>query len=375
MNEFSFLRNSLTLIVTSLSIVLLLTISLLVARDFATQSQQSESVLAEQTGTPTLTCSSTTLTLTTTEQRVTATFRNASGELTKGRKILWRTDISDNRINILNPSSDTDGQGVVATRVKAREKRFEGSVGTLRAVVDNNRDIQCAIALVALPGTDTPTPDPNDTPTPTPSIPGLTITPVPTEDLGKIKKNEVRFAFTVFLHGIGKGGDNVSAASTGNNNPRKQTRPITVKIIKNSDRSVVKNSDIPFTYDPATGAYKATKDFTNIPEGRYIFRIKASNFLEEITQNPVEVKHDQKTTVSPVYLQAGDPNNDNFRNILDFTIMADCLEVIEAPRACDDPAKKEKADLDDSETVDLIDYSLFIRELSNVSRSSPNNTP
>ncbi len=300
-----------------------------------------------------ITCSLTSITLTTQEQTLTATFKNAKGETPKDKTILWRSSLSDNQINISNPSPNTNANGVVTTKVKAKTQTAVGKAGTVTAVFDNDRNVKCTIALLAA-GTDTPT---------------------PTEELGNIKNAEVRFDFTVFLHGIGKGGDNVSAASAGNNNPRKQTRPITVKIIKNSDRSVVKNSDIPFTYDPVTGAYKTTKDFTNIPQGRYIFRIKASNFLEEITQVPVEVKHGQKTTVSPVYLQAGDPNNDNFRNILDFTIMADCIEVIAAPRACDDADKKEKADLDDSQTVDLIDYNLFIRELSNVSRTATNNAP
>ncbi|MBI4084343.1 MAG: hypothetical protein HY431_00375 [Candidatus Levybacteria bacterium] len=436
MNEFSFLRNSLTLAVTSLVIVFLLMISFIVVHDtnkprthdltvgasgnFASrffinprsdergivvrgkyQQRQEGSVLQAQTSTATLTCSPTSLTLTTTEQRVTATFRNRNGQAIKGRKIIWRSSLSDNRINILNPSSETNAQGVVGTRIKARKKRFEGSIGTVTALVDNNRDIKCKISLVkaaedseeeaeeAEEGTaveeeeetvveeveeDNASQDDGSEDSTDNTTSGSTADDTESsssssedeeelahEDPGNLGKRETRLAFTVYLHGIGNGGDN-QGKGAGNKNPLTKTIPVTIDILKASNLHIGKTVKVNFTYNPATGSYEAITDVKELPEGNYHFRIKAKKYLEAISRPHVTTKYDKKTDVPVVYLESGDINDDGQRNILDYNILSDCYSDLAPAKDCDDE-QKEQADITDDGPVNVYDLNLFLREL------------
>lgn len=372
MNEFSFMRNSLTLMVTSLVIVFLLTISFIVVEDTNRYKLQQEgSVLQAQTTpvlTATLTCAPTALTLTITEQRVTATFRNAQGQAVKGRKILWRSSLSDNRINILNPSSDTDAQGVVGTRVKARDKKFEGSVGTITAVVDNNRDIRCAISLVAQSGVTEPpgtTEIPSITVSPNPDL-TETVSPSPTDN-GNLGKKEARLAFTIFLHGIGRGGDNLGPNAAGNQNPRSTTIPIVIDVLRNANLKIEKKVTVDATYDPVIGGFKVTRDFKDLPEGNYRFRVKAKKFLESIPIQAENVKHDIRTNVPAIYLEAGDINDDSHRNILDWSILIGCYSDFAPPDDCDEQ-RKIQADLTNDLQVNAEDLSLYLREIADEAR-------
>ena len=349
------MRNSLTLMVTSLVIVFLLTISFIVVHDANKyQLQQEGNVLQAQTSTATLTCSQSTITLTTQDQQLSATLKNASGKAMDDRAIAWTSTIPSTSINI-NPASDrTNQNGVSRTTVKARNDAATSSTGIITAMFKDNTSVICQITVGGNAITTTPT----ETLTPDPS---MTVSPSP-EDPGNLGNKETRLAFTVFLHGIGKGGDNQNPGSVGNENPRSRNIPIVIDILRNSDLGIEKTQTIAFTYDTSTGGYKAVKDFKGLPEGRYRFRIKAKKYLETITLQAVQTRHDQKTDVPEVFLETGDINDDGHRNILDYNILSGCYSDLEPPDDCD-AQRKLQADLTDDLEVNIPDYNLFLREL------------
>ena len=67
--------------------------------------------------------------------------------------------------------------------------------------------------------------------------------------------------------------------------------------------------------------------------------------------------------MSPVDLIAGDSNNDNRLDILDFNLIMDCYSEYEGPKACDDE-KVIITDLNDDGFVNQTDYNLFVREIT-----------
>ncbi|MBI4096799.1 MAG: VWA domain-containing protein [Candidatus Levybacteria bacterium] len=132
------------------------------------------------TGTPggttgrSITCSPTSITLTTQEQTLTATFRNAKGETPKGKTILWRSSLSDNQISISNKSPNTNRSGVVTTKVKAKNQNAVGKAGTVTAVFDNDKNVKCTTTLLSGQGGGG---EPSAAPTPTPTVVPVTIPP------------------------------------------------------------------------------------------------------------------------------------------------------------------------------------------------------
>ncbi|MBI4096797.1 MAG: hypothetical protein HY428_00065 [Candidatus Levybacteria bacterium] len=386
MNEFSFLRNSLTLMVTSLVIVFLLSISLIIVHD-TNKYQQEGSVLQAQTGSPTLTCSPSTITLTTQGQQLRATLKNAKGKAIDNKSIKWKSDIAKETISI-NPDSDkTNKNGVSRTTVKAKNEAAVSSVGTITAVYTDNKNVTCQIAVGSLGEDDGSQSDgsqdngsENDTDNSTDNTEDNTDNdddtqspdeedeeaPAP-EDPGNLGKKETRLAFTVFLHGIGKGGDNLGPNAAGNQNPLTKTIPVVIDVLRNANLKIEKTLKTHATYDPAIGGYKIMSDVKNLPEGRYRFRVKTKKFLEEITLEAEETKHDKKTDVPAIYLEAGDMNDDSHRNILDWSILIGCYSDFEPPDDCD-AQRKIQADLTNDMQVNAEDLSLYLRESADESR-------
>lgn len=392
MNEFSFMRNSLTLVVTSLVIVFLLTISFIVVRDTNTyQLAQEGSVLPAQTSTATLTCSPTSITLTTKGQQVSATFRNAKGKVADGKKIRWKSDIAKEAIRINPEVDETNKKGVSRTTVKAKNEAAVSSVGTITAVNTDNKNVTCQIAVGSLgedneSQTDGSQNDSNqgdeqddgsedDTDNATDNTDSGDDTELPdeeelaSEDPGNLGKKETRLAFTIFLHGIGKGGDSSGPNAAGNQNPRSTTIPVVIDVLRNANLKIEKKVTVDATYDPAIGGYTVTRDFKGLPEGRYRFRVKAKKFLEEITLEAEETKHDKKTDVPAIYLEAGDMNDDSHRNILDWSILIGCYSDFAPPDDCD-AQRKIQADLTNDLQVNAEDLSLYLREIADESRPS-----
>jgi hypothetical protein len=206
---------------------------------------------------------------------------------------------------------------------------------------------------------------PSNGPIPTPSVSsGPSNTPAPTTPVPTVPSGARQIGITVFLHGIGKGGDNVNAGSGGTQSPLQTTRIATVSIF-NAANQPVQTSTVTLQYNPTTGNFTGTIS-NPLPAGSYTAQIQIKNYLKKTVPgiitipNPVPVI----TPMPPVSLVAGDSNSDNTLSILDYNLILDCFSDLSPARNCADSNKKQATDLTDDGAVNQFDYNLFLRELS-----------
>jgi Mg-chelatase subunit ChlD len=206
---------------------------------------------------------------------------------------------------------------------------------------------------VVAPPTPTPTPKPTATPT---SVPP-TVTPTP----GKTTLN-----MTAFLDGIGNRGDNTNptASSFSNKNPQHPTINVDVQIFT-SNNSLIAEGPGTLTYNAALGNYTGDVPITTgFPSGIYLFKVKADRHLRKLIDGIITVTSGKDNVVPVVAQVAGDINNDNVLDILDYNLLLNCYSDLAAAVACPSMTAKSDADLNDDGSVNQIDYNLFLRELS-----------
>jgi hypothetical protein len=175
---------------------------------------------------------------------------------------------------------------------------------------------------------------------------------------------------TLFLHGIGKAGDNANKNAVGNNTPLHPQRQVTLEFYNSSNvLFATKLSTLNFL--PAgeagqlsTGSFTGAVDVSTIPAGTYTAKIKSAQYLKKSIPGIITLPAIASATVGPVSLVTGDANNDNQINALDYNILIDCFSSLTPPKNCADAAKKQSTDLTDDGNVNEADYTLFLRELS-----------
>ncbi len=207
-----------------------------------------------------------------------------------------------------------------------------------------------------------PTVKPSTIPSPTRIITAIPATPVP--PTATPQPGTTLLKLTLFLHGIGKGGDNVNPTGGGTVNPLHQQRQVTVEIFdKNNTLVSTKTGLVVFT--GATGSFVGQIDLgTTIATDAYTARVGTNQFLKKVVPGILSITKGQSLTVTPLYLVTGDANNDNRLNVLDYNAILDCFSNFGQPRNCADPAKKQMVDINDDGNVNEFDYNLFLRELS-----------
>ncbi len=183
------------------------------------------------------------------------------------------------------------------------------------------------------------------------------------EGTGEPPVDGTRLGITAYLHGIGNGGDNVMPSSPGNNNPLHSNRGVTIELFnsQNQSQGLLQGN---ISYNSSGGNFQGVIDAGNTPGGIYTARIRSLYYLSKAYSGVINITQDQLNQLAPVYLVAGDANNDNSLSILDFNIILDCYSELEPPRNCNDADKRLSADLTDDGDVNQFDYNLFLRELS-----------
>lgn len=204
----------------------------------------------------------------------------------------------------------------------------------------------------------TPSPSPTSVITkPTPT--GSTLSPAPT-----IAPGDTSFSLTVFLHDVGFGGDNVNPQGLGNTNPKHLQRNITVTAFDMQNNSFGGQGII--SYNEVTGDFTGIVDMGKLNSGNYLVKIKSDEYLAKLIPTFQTIKAKQNNIIAPVYLIAGDVNNDNLLNILDYTAIVDCFGSKVNSSTCKYPPTQKNigADINDDGVIDGIDYNAFVRELS-----------
>lgn len=193
-------------------------------------------------------------------------------------------------------------------------------------------------------------------PTITPS-PIVTLTPTPSSSTA------TKVQLSIFLHGIGKSGDNANPQSMGNPSPKTTTRTFMVEIFNADDQRVLQKS-LSLAYSATQGNFSGTLDLGNtIPSGSYTIKISSPTYLRKTLPGIQTITAGSTLTLPSVSLVAGDANKDNRLDIRDYTLIMGCYSDLSPAKDCDGP-RADVTDLTDDGKVNQIDYNLFLRELS-----------
>lgn len=220
----------------------------------------------------------------------------------------------------------------------------------------------------SLPPTSTPTPTQIPTPTPTrvpspTSTPGATSTPTPTPTS---VPNSTKLSFTVFLHGIGNSGDNTNPTNytLSNKNPLTATKNVIVEVFDGLN-ALKASASGNIVYDVASGNFKGTIDLgTQIAaSGAYNIKLKETTHLRRLIPGIQNITIGQTINMGEITLTAGDVNNDNTINILDYNLLVGCYSDL-APAVSCTSANKLLTDINDNGEVNQFDYNLFLREIT-----------
>ena len=229
----------------------------------------------------------------------------------------------------------------------------------------------------------TATPSPTRVPTPTATpkptvIPTKTVTPtmIPTATVLPSPKPtgvpsgvptptkapfQTSVEFNVFLHGIGKGGDNSNTTSGGNINPIRKQRLAEITMYKVS-REVAATVSAVLIYNPQLGNYQGTALVPNMPTDYYQFTIKSDGYLRKTIPGAQNITRLGQNVLPSLALVTGDTNNDNKVSVLDYNRILDCFSDLKDAKNCNQD-KKLSTDLNDDAMVNQFDYNLFLREL------------
>lgn len=190
-------------------------------------------------------------------------------------------------------------------------------------------------------------------------IPDL-ITPTPSASA-----SATFLSLTAYLHGIGGSGDNTNPNDSrlSNKSPQHLQKSATVYIFDNQNLLISSNSGS-LTYAPANGNFIGNINIgSNVPQGQYTIKIQTSAHLLRLVPGIQTIMPQQTNAIPAVSLIAGDVNNDNMLNILDYNMIINCYSDLLPAKACTD-ANKILTDLNDDNAVNQVDYNLFLREIS-----------
>ena len=167
----------------------------------------------------------------------------------------------------------------------------------------------------------------------------------------------------LLLHGIGSGGDNVNAKSSGTANPLHPERLVKVEI-RNASNAVVAMPQSIVQFQKTTGNFTGTISAGSLTTGVYTIKVEMPQFLWKTVPGIISITSGQTTAVNQIALTTGDVNSDNKLSILDYNLVLDCFSDLSSAKNCADQAKKQSADITDDGSVNQFDYNLFLRELS-----------
>lgn len=278
----------------------------------------------------TLSCSPADITLTTTNQAITATLLDSANTPMSGKTITWTPTGPGWPPTIQSVTTSTTSPTGIATTnisVPANTPGFSGGITASYAGDAQNGDAGCSIHVVFAPQATT-----------------LTV--------------------TVLLHGIGSSGDNVNPdnPSSSNKNPVHTNRNLIVTIFDTKDNKQVEEiNNTNLAYDTTKGSYSSTINLTSIASGRYIVQIKTDYHLRKQFPGAIQITANQNNILTPITLVAGDVDNNNQIDMGDYNALIDCYSDYEPPVACDEQ-KKLSTDLNDDGKVEQFDYNLLLRE-------------
>ena len=181
-----------------------------------------------------------------------------------------------------------------------------------------------------------------------------------------LPEDSTTIGITVFLDGIGGRGDNTNPtdSSLSNKNPLHPTINADVQVI-NVQNQIVSSGAGTITYASGSGNYKGEIKMENgFGTGSYTVKVKAHTYLRKLVNGFQTITAGIKNEITAVSLVAGDVDNNNRINILDYNLLLDCYSDLDVAVNCALQDKQIDSDLNDDGSVDQIDYNLFLREIA-----------
>lgn len=195
------------------------------------------------------------------------------------------------------------------------------------------------------------------------SAPEITPTPTEIQPTGTpVPSAPTTLSFSLLLHGLGQAGDSANPNSTGNINPARTQRTITVEIV-NAQNQQVLSKQTSVSYEATNGSFKGFLTTDTLPAGVYTIKVKTDQYLRAIIPGIQTITTGQNNFMPETRLITGDINNDNVINIVDYNVLLGCYSDLSPATNC--PGDKDNADLTDDGAVNAFDYNLFLRELTN----------
>lgn len=193
------------------------------------------------------------------------------------------------------------------------------------------------------------------------------VQPTPTpQQLVSTKSSLTSMNMTIYLDDIGSRGDNTNPTDSSYSNKNPQDTTLYADIwVYTTDNNLIASGTGTFTYNTTKGAYTGDIPISaGFPTGEYLIAVKTNSHLRKMIDQIQTITANQDNIITPVSLVAGDVNNDNSLNILDYNLLLGCYSDLTAAPNCPTQQDKVNSDLNDDGAVNQIDYNIFIRELA-----------
>jgi len=184
--------------------------------------------------------------------------------------------------------------------------------------------------------------------------------------------------FQLLLHGVGSAGDNPNptASDLSNKNPLHPQRNLKVQV-SDTNNHIIASSSAAVTYNATSGMFEGAVGLpSTLASGDYSVKIQTDRYLIKLVPGIQQIVIGQTTQIPPVQMIAGDTNNDNVLNALDYNALLDCgygdlnpLPINDPnstfnSQACQVHTPAMDVDINDDGIINSTDYNLFVRELS-----------
>lgn len=286
--------------------------------------------LPETAAKTSLACSPSTITLSDFGKPMNVTLKSASGQALTNKTVTWSAQNSAIALSPLTTTTDSTGKASSSALVSLNHPTAFTTTITAKYAGDaSNQAATCTIAASYSP-------------------------------------SKTTMDITVFLDGIGNRGDNTNPTdhSLSNKNPKHPTIGADIQVFTLSNQLIASGTGT-ITYNPSTGNYRGNVPIqTGFPGGQYTMKVKADTYLRRQVNGVQNIVAGQENKISDIPLVAGDVNNDNKLNILDYNSILDCYSDLSAAANCSAAEKSVKTDLNDDNAVNQVDYNLFLREIS-----------
>lgn len=197
---------------------------------------------------------------------------------------------------------------------------------------------------------------PIPTPTMSPTLSPTTVMTIP----------PTSFSVTACPHGIGNCGDDANPSYIGNTSPMHPIRSVELTFL-NRENIPVATADGNVTYNTSAMNFQGTVTVPNLPGGNYLILLHMHEYL--ITQLPLIVSTSPGSTIilPETKLIAGDINDDNKLDIIDYNDIISCFNDLTPSISCLYPITSQSfgANINDNGIMGGADYNLFLRELTN----------